>query len=246
VEGEVVEISSSCAKVLILAQAPERCGRLDECCWLGIEKHGGCIIRRIPRPEVDPLKVEYDLGQEVSAETPDLDQSEVEQLRNENVRLRDVCVDQAEQIATLRATLSGTDRPRAVPPPYRWRAKTPTPDEVIQWQWWWNKPTDGVPHILQLDLDLGSRLLFDVGESTAGACPTPFDPSDWPGEWAPCMTPDDVTAHVSRIAEAARRLVIRHVRKAGELQAQLENACPALGANGPDEVRHDARNTGRR
>jgi predicted RNase H-like HicB family nuclease len=68
----------------------------------------------------------------VSTETKDRDsvaalESEVEQLRTlvqtlkfhteENAQLRRVCVDQAEQIADLRAALSVSDRPRAVPPP---------------------------------------------------------------------------------------------------------------------------------
>lgn len=70
-EGEVVEVSKICIKVLVQAQAPGRCGRLGERCWLGIEKHQGCTIRRIPRPgageqtasstpPIDPLDVEYD------------------------------------------------------------------------------------------------------------------------------------------------------------------------------------------
>jgi hypothetical protein len=176
-------------------------------------------------------------------ETEDLHQPEVEQLRNENAQLRDVCVDQAEQIAALRAALSGTDRPRAVPPPYRWRTKPPTPDEAAQWQWWWNKPTYGVPHILQLDVDLSSRLIFEAGKSMSGACTPPFNPSDWPGEWAPCMTPDDVTAQVSRIAEAARRLVMRHIRKTEKLRAQLESARLHSEPLHPDEARRDAVST---
>jgi len=158
-------------------------------------------------------------------------ESEVKQLRTlvltlkfhteENAKLRRVCMDQAEQIADLRAVLSTSDRPRAVPPRHRWRLEPPTPEEVTECQWWWNKPADGVPHVLQLDRDLGSGLIFDAGESMSGACPPPFDPSDWPGMWAPCMTPDDVTARVSRIAEAGRRLVMSHVGKVKTLRAQL-------------------------
>jgi hypothetical protein len=60
VEGEIVEISIICIKVLVQAQAPERLGRLGERCWLGFDRQMGCTIRRIPRPEIDPLDVEYD------------------------------------------------------------------------------------------------------------------------------------------------------------------------------------------
>jgi len=180
----------------------------------------------------------------VSTETKDRDlvvaalESEVEQLRTlvqalkfhteENAQLRRVCVDQAEQIADLRAACSVSDRPRAVPPRHRWRTEPPRPDEVTECQWWWNKSSDGMPHVLQLDRDLGSGLIFDAGESTSGACPSPFDPLDWPGEWAPCMTPDNVTARVSRIAEAGKRLVMSHVGKVKTLRAQLALETAAL------------------
>lgn len=143
----------------------------------------------------------------------------------ENSQLRRLCLDQAEQIADLRVVV---DRPRAILPRYRWRSEPPTPDEVTTHQWWWNKSTDGVPHILQLDRDLNSGLIFDAGESALGACPAPFDPSDWPGEWAPCMTPDDVTTRVSRIAEAGKRLVMSHVGKVKDLRAKLALETAAL------------------
>jgi predicted RNase H-like HicB family nuclease len=191
------------------------------------------VARRDAAPEVPFSAPTFPVA---STETKDRDsvaalESEVEQLRmlvqtlkfhtEENAQLRSVCVDQAEQIADLRAALSVSDRPRAVPPRHRWRTKPPTPDEVTECQWWWNKPAGGVPHVLQLDRAPDSGLIFDAGESTSGACPPPFDPSDWPGEWAPCMTPDDVTARVSRIAEAGRRLVMSHVEKVKALRSQL-------------------------
>lgn len=135
-------------------------------------------------------------------------------------KLREVCADQAEQIADLRAALLLSGRARAVPPRHRWRDHPPTPDEVTEHQWWWNTPPDGEPHILQLDRDFGSGLIFDAGEATAGACAPPFDPSAWPGDWAPCMTPDAVSTRVSWIAEAARRLVKRHVGKVSAMSAR--------------------------
>jgi len=42
------------------------------------------------------------------------------------------------------------------------------------------------------------------------------------------MTPDDVTARVSRIAEAGRRLVMSHVEKVKALRAQLALETAAL------------------
>lgn len=141
-------------------------------------------------------------------------------------QLRRVCAWQSDQIADLQAALTVTDRPRAIPPRHRWRAEPPTPDEVTKRQWWWNRSPGGVPHILQLDRNPGSGLIFDAGDSPS--CPPPFDPSDWPGEWAPCMTPDEVTARVSRIADASKRLVMSHVAKAKALRAQLDLETAAL------------------
>lgn len=52
--------------------------------------------------------------------------------------------------------------------------------------------------------------------------------ADLRAEWAPCMTPDDVTARASRIAEAGKRLVMSHVGKVKELRAQLALETAAL------------------
>jgi hypothetical protein len=114
--------------------------------------------------------------------------------------------DEASELAALRARSSEADAALAeikqlsnlVPPDHRWRVSPPTAAEVHEHQWWWSKPVDGVPHILQLDVDLGSGKIFDLGEVLSGACPPPFDPADWPGEWAPCMTPDDAAVATER------------------------------------------------
>lgn len=94
----------------------------------------------------------------------------------------------------------------------RWREEPPTAAEVSGCSWWWNRPTDGLPRILQLDVDPGSGKIFDVGEAELGACPVPLDPADWPGSWAPCVTPDELgelddrlTGAESEMADLRRR-----------------------------------------
>jgi hypothetical protein len=60
---------------------------------------------------------------------------------------------------------------------------SPTVEQVRRYQWWWNYPSNGKPHVLQLDVSDGEIVHADEDASA------PFDPQDWPGEWAPCIPP---------------------------------------------------------
>lgn len=69
----------------------------------------------------------------------------------------------------------------------------PDVDQVREWSWWWNFPTNGKPHVLQLDVQ-GDEIVH--ADSNASA---PFDPNDWPGEWAPCVPPPSEAPVAHRI-----------------------------------------------
>lgn len=121
------------------------------------------------------------------------------------------------KIRALVAELPGTFL--AAPHSYGWRVAPPTSEEVHVQQWWWNKGEDGVPYILQLDRDLGSGVIFDAGEASAGACPTPFDPSDWGGLWAPCLSPDSREQAVVRFSTGM--LPLDHMLGGGLVQGEV-------------------------
>lgn len=88
-----------------------------------------------------------------------------------------------------------------------WRPEPPTIKEVRTYSWWWNKPTSGnPPHILQLDVGQLADEQYDEATTTIVKGPAldvvllvgdgryndgtgPFDPNDWPGEWAPAVSP---------------------------------------------------------
>lgn len=63
------------------------------------------------------------------------------------------------------------------------RKEPPTVDEVEDCQWWWNFPKDTPPHVMQLDVADGKIV---HAQDNGGL----FDPTDWPGDWAPCVPPE--------------------------------------------------------
>lgn len=109
----------------------------------------------------------------------------------------------------LEAALAEIEHTRGlVPPDHRWRAAPPTVEDVRTFSWWWNRPSAGDPHILQFDVDNGK--IVDVGEASIADCVTPFDPTDWPGAWAPCITPDGVEAEMARFERLLKQNAPKH------------------------------------
>ena len=76
----------------------------------------------------------------------------------------------------------------------KWHFAPPSVEEVMRYQWWWNRAPDVEPHVLQLDLDgmpgePGCDKIMVIGQGMA----IPFLVSDWGGkkaQWCPCLPPD--------------------------------------------------------
>lgn len=82
-----------------------------------------------------------------------------------------------------------------------WRKEPPTHAEVRDLTpFWWHRMPDGTTHVLHLEASIGSDAIIDVLEQASSDCGGRFDPSDWPGEWTPCLPPlsevKTMTAHM--------------------------------------------------
>lgn len=131
-------------------------------------------------------------------------------------RVRGSSVDDAVQRG-VEQSRAGSPRPagaapglRSSSPPgvlldHRWRVAPPTPDEVRRCSWWWNQSEAGQLHILQLDCGPSDDSIFDANELVILGPPLPIRFSDWPGQWAPCLTPDQAESEVARFERIAQR-----------------------------------------
>lgn len=104
----------------------------------------------------------------------------------------------------------------------RWRDDPPSADEVSRCQWWWNKSPSGDLIVIQLDVD-SFGAVFDAGD-TSGACVSAFDPTSWPGRWAPCVAPAD--SPVARCVDCLGGEVARLKARRVELVELLKQLTP--------------------
>lgn len=90
-----------------------------------------------------------------------------------------------------------------------WRKEPPTHAEVRDLTpFWWHRMPDGTTHVLHLEASIGSDAIIDVLEQASSDCGGRFDPSDWPGEWTPCLPPlGEVKAMTAQEVEDASPLV---------------------------------------
>lgn len=104
---------------------------------------------------------------------------EVERLQNLNAALAKQSREQDAVMADRIETLESMSQPSTTR-----RPEPPTLDEVRRCQWWWNFRPDTAPQVLRLDVD-DDGVIVDVDSSGS----YPFEPADWPGDWAPCLPP---------------------------------------------------------
>lgn len=104
---------------------------------------------------------------------------EVERLRNLNAALAKQSREQDAVMADRIETLESMSQPGTTR-----RSQSPTVDEVRRCQWWWNFGPVTAPQVLRLDVD-DDGAIVDVDSSGS----YPFEPADWPGDWAPCLPP---------------------------------------------------------
>ena len=131
---------------------------------------------------------------------------------------------------------SALARRGVVIPCWSWRRAAPAADEVAEWPWWWNRAPDGDCRVLQLDIDAGSGEIVDVGDTSTNDCTGLFDPSDWPGYWAPCLPPLDLREgfdlggpHSSSLARATEPEAGHDDALAARISAITDEQCGADG-----------------
>lgn len=75
---------------------------------------------------------------------------------------------------------------------WEWQSYPPTPEQVVYHQWWFHKGSNTL-YVFNLDTEGGK-----VYDHTDNIEPPELVASDWPGEWAPCLTPSQVYFDVFR------------------------------------------------
>ena len=66
-----------------------------------------------------------------------------------------------------------------------WRKAPPTAEEVGACQWWWSR-LGSCLQVMHLRADAAGNLAFRTGNHYVD-----FSPTNWGGQWAPCLPPPD-------------------------------------------------------